>query len=141
MLERLRIFIKAQLSAFIGGACDYLAMIFFTEVVGLHYVLSTVAGCILGAIVNFSLNKAWAFYSTRSIYRFSFSQQLWRFLLVFVGGVLLKAAGTGLLTQLAQLDYRVSRIATDIPVALLFNYVLQRYWVFRKNKRKVIQPT
>jgi putative flippase GtrA len=131
MLEKLKVFVKAQFSAIAGGALDYLAMIFFTEAVGLHYTLSVAVGCMMGAAVNFSLNKAWSFRSAGRAYRFSLPQQLWRFLLVFAGSILLKMAGTGLFTALAHLDYRLSRLAADIPVALLFNYMLQRYWVFK----------
>lgn len=130
----MKIFAKAQFSAFVGGVCDNLVMIFFTEAVGLHYALSIVAGCICGAAVNFSLNKTWTFYPVNGIYRFSLSQQLRRFLIVFVGSILLKMAGTGFFTTLAHIDYRISRIVTDIPVSLFFNYVLQHHWVFKKMK-------
>ena len=50
-------FSKAQVSASIGGGVDYLTMIFFTELFNIHYTISIAIGGIVGAVVNFSLNK------------------------------------------------------------------------------------
>jgi putative flippase GtrA len=132
MLTRLKVFIKAQFSAFTGGICDYLIMIFLTEALGVYYTVSISIACVLGAVVNFSLNKTWSFYSSKAGYRFSFPQQLWRFLLVVGSSIILKILGTYCITTLAHIDYKISRIITDTVVSLCFNYVLQRYWVFRK---------
>jgi putative flippase GtrA len=137
MFARLKVFIKAQFSAFTGGMCDYFIMIFLTELIGVYYVISIAISCILGAIVNFSLNKKWSFYSKEAGYMFSFPQQLWRFVLVVVSSIILKIAGTYCITTFAHIDYKVSRIIADIIVSLCFNYVLQRYWVFRN----CIKPT
>jgi putative flippase GtrA len=131
MFARLKVFIKAQLSAFTGGICDYLIMVFLTELIGVYYTISIAISCILGAVVNFSLNKKWSFYSKEAGYRFSLPQQLWRFFGVVVSSIVLKIVGTWLITTFVHIDYKVSRIIADIIVSLCFNYVLQRYWVFR----------
>lgn len=137
MLDKIKIFVKAQFSAFTGGVCDYLIMIFLTEAVGIYYPVSIAIACILGAVVNFSINKNWTFPTKKTIYRFSFTQQLWRFLLVLVSSILLKILGTWLFTTFVHIDYKISRIITDLLVSLLFNYVLQRYWVFKKLEIKI----
>jgi putative flippase GtrA len=135
MFKQLIIFAKAQLSAFIGGVCDNGIMILLTELTGLHYTVSTAAGCVLGAVINFSLNKTWSFYSQRKSYKFSSAQQLVRFAFVLASSILLKIGGTFLLAEYAGIDYKISRIITDIIVSLGYNYVLQRYWVFIKINR------
>ena len=134
MFKPLIVFSKAQLSAFIGGLCDYGIMIFFTEIVGICYPFSIAIACILGAVVNFSLNRAWSFYSQGRFYKFSGAQQLLRFASVLTSSMLLKISGTYLLTSFAGIDYKISRIITDIVVSLGFNYVLQHFWVFTKEK-------
>ncbi|MDR2802553.1 MAG: GtrA family protein [Prevotellaceae bacterium] len=136
MFKQLIIFFKAQLSAFIGGLCDYGIMIFLTELVGIHYTLSIAVACVLGAVVNFSLNKTWSFYSRNKSYKFSSTQQLLRFAFVLVSSILLKISGTYLLTSFAGIDYKISRIITDIIVSLCYNYVLQRFWVFQSGINK-----
>jgi putative flippase GtrA len=134
MFRRLKIFVKAQFSAFVGGLCDYLIMIFLVEVFGLYYVLAIAVSCMLGAVINFSLNKIWTFYSREKSYQFTLPQQLRRFIFVVASSILLKMSGTFLLTTLSHLDYKISRLIADLLVSLLFNYVLQRYWVFKKQK-------
>ncbi|PRY54615.1 putative flippase GtrA [Arcticibacter pallidicorallinus] len=122
-------FLKAQFSAFTGGIVDILAMIFFTEVVGIHYTLSIAFGGIIGALVNFSINRSWTFRS-KSPNNGPIDTQLLRFCIVVAGSILLKSAGTFVLTESLGMDYRLSRILTDIVVSLGFNYTLQKNWVF-----------
>ena len=121
-------FAKAQCSAFIGGITDFLVMIFFTEVVGFHYVTSIAVGGVIGAVVNFTINRYWAFDSTQASVR----EQLPKFSFVVVGSILLKQAGTFVLTEFLFLNYKIARLITDAFVSFGFNYLLQKYWVFRK---------
>lgn len=123
------IFLKAQFSAFTGGIVDILAMIFCTEVMGVHYTLSIAIGGIVGALVNFSINRSWTF-KAKTEKNGSMDAQLFRFCIVVGGSILLKSAGTFGMTESLRLDYRLSRILTDIVVSLGFNYTLQKHWVF-----------
>lgn len=130
----IRVFIRAQFSAFTGGIADYLTMIFFTEIVGFHYTLSIFIGGTIGAVVNFIINKYWTF-KTKEEDQKSINAQLLRFCFVVCGSILLKISGTYLLTELLFMDYRISRLVTDLVVSLLFNYVLQKHWVFVAAKQ------
>jgi putative flippase GtrA len=135
LFEEILVFGKAQLSAFIGGVVDYLLMIFFTEVFGIHYTISIGISGIIGAVVNFSLNRKWSFYSKTIKYSHTRSRQLFRFVFVVLNSIVLKSAGTYLFTTLLNIDYKISRVMTDLLVSLLFNYTLQKHWVFRKEKQ------
>ncbi len=130
--EKLLVFIKAQFSAFLGGAVDYFIMVLFTQIFNLHYTISIAIGGVIGAIVNFSLNKKWTFYSKDIPYKNSMLGQLMKFVLVVVNSILLKSSGTYLITTFLGFDYRISRIVTDLFVSIVFNYTMQKYWVFRK---------
>jgi putative flippase GtrA len=107
-------------------------MILLTEVAGIHYTLSIAIACTLGAVMNFSVNKKWTFYSKHNPYKFSLPQQLWRFLFVVVSSIGLKMLGTYVLTAYIHIDYKISRLITDVIVSVLYNYMLQRYWVFKE---------
>ncbi len=124
-------FFKAQLSAFTGGIVDYLIMIACTEFLGIHYTISIAIGGLIGAAVNFSINKYWSFETDRR--REAIPSQLMRFAVMLIGSIALKAAGTFALTEYGKVDYKISRLLVDLAVSLGFNYTLQRFWVFRSK--------
>ena len=123
------IFAKAQASAFTGGIADYLIMLVCTELLAIHYTVSIVLGGIIGAIVNFSVNRYWAFQSRQS----TVQRQLSKFIAVVAGSILLKSSGTYFFTNWLSVDYKISRVVIDIIVSLGFNFTLQKYWVFNKK--------
>lgn len=127
--KSLYIFAKAQLSAFIGGIIDYIVMIACTELLGIHFTISIGIGGIIGAIVNFSINRYWT-YQAKST---PAGRQILKFILVVAGSILLKSSGTYLVTTFLHIDYKISRIIIEIFVSLGFNFVLQKYWVFKKK--------
>lgn len=133
MLKRsnIYVFIKAQCSAFLGGIVDYIIMVICTELLGIHYTISIVIGGIVGALMNFGINRYWTF-QTRETAKDSMKCQLLKFATMVGGSIILKSSGTFLLSEGFRIDYRISRIVVDMLVSLGFNYTLQRYWVFRK---------
>jgi putative flippase GtrA len=104
-------------------------MIGCTAYLLIHYTISIAIGGIVGAIVNFSINRYWTFQS----YESTVGTQVLKFILIVAGSILLKATGTYLITTFLQVDYRISRLITDIFVSFGFNFLLQKYWVFRKS--------
>jgi putative flippase GtrA len=132
------VFAKAQVSAFTGGLLDYAVMVFCTELLHIHYTISIVIGGIIGAVLNFSVNRYWTFKANQANSA-PVGMQLVKFVFVVAGSIALKSYGTFLLTNWLKLDYKITRIMVDIIVSLGFNYVLQKYWVFRKSAVKAIQ--
>ncbi|RZK82367.1 MAG: GtrA family protein [Pedobacter sp.] len=126
------VFIKAQLSAFIGGLIDYGVMIFCTELLHIHYTISIGIGGIVGAVFNFTANRYWTF-NAANVSKGPVGAQLAKFVFVVAGSIFLKSSGTYLFTNWLGIDYKISRIIVDIIVSLGFNYVLQTYWVFKKK--------
>ncbi len=124
------VFIKAQASAFIGGLVDFGIMVLCTELLHIHYTISILISGIIGAIVNFSINRTWTYQAEKG----RLDKQLLKFITVVLGSIFLKSGGTFLLTNWLNIDYKISRIVTDIIVSLGFNYTLQTYWVFKKGK-------
>ena len=127
VIKEAKAFGKAQVSAFAGGLVDYLLMLICVEWLHTHYITGIIFGGIIGAIVNYSINRYWSFAGIKQ----GFQQQIGKFIFVVIGSILLKSGGTSLLTEVFQIDYKVSRLITDAIVSFGFNYVLQRYWVFR----------
>jgi putative flippase GtrA len=134
------VFAKAQVSAFTGGILDYMVMVFCTELLHIHYTISIAIGGIIGAVLNFSVNRYWTF-SANQASKSPVEFQLVKFVFVVAGSIALKSSGTYLFTNWLKLDYKITRIMVDIIVSLSFNYVLQRYWVFRKQAVKELNHT
>jgi putative flippase GtrA len=131
----MKTFAKSQLSAFLGGMTDYFTMIFFTEVVGLFYTYSIVIGGLVGAVINFTVNRTWTFGATATRKR----SQLPRFFLIVAGSIFLKTTGTYCLTTFGNIDYKISRLCIDLFVAIGFNFPMQKYWVFYEKENELSQ--
>lgn len=128
-----KLFLKAQVSAFSGGVTDYGLMILLTEWLHIHFTISILISGTLGGMVNFCINRYWAFKSNDG-YHSSTSGQLIRFFTVVLGSISLKSAGTYLLHRSLNLDYKLGRLLIDSIVSYGFNYPLMKYWVFKINK-------
>jgi len=133
LLERsyfneVKYFAKAQLSAFLGGIVDFLVMVSCVELFSRSYIEGIIIGGLIGAVVNYSINKYWTFNKDKK----QVSQNaFFKFLFVLLGCIVLKSAGTYFFTEIVQVDYKISRLITDAFVAFGFNYTLQRLWVFK----------
>jgi putative flippase GtrA len=130
MIQELKTFVKAQFSAFTGYVCDYSIMLLLKEIMGVYYLTAMAISGIIGAIVNFLLNKKWTF-RPHGTYKFSSTQQVWRFIVVVLLGLFIKIIGTNILTIVTHIDYKLTRLAMDAIVFVCVNYTLQRVWVFK----------
>ena len=120
-------FLSAQVAAFIGIAVDFGVVIFLTEIVGMWYVISNVIGATCGAITNFSLGRNWVFSFTQN----KISHQAFRYFLVAAGSMILNTLGVYLLTEFTSLNYIYSKIIVAVLIAFTFNFLLQKYFVFK----------
>lgn len=109
-------------------------MVFGVEVLGWTLFWALACGGVVGAIVNFSLNRYWTFRDKDVAYRSSLRSQVLKFAMTVVGSILLKYLGTYVLEHYAGIDYKIGKLISDLFVSVLFNYTLQRFWVFRKEK-------
>jgi len=124
------LFLKAQVSAFIGGIVDYIFMLYCVEILGMHYMPAIAVGGFVGAIVNYTIGRKWAFNARNERVTTQFS----KYAIVSLGSIILKSTGTFILTETIKLDYRVTRLLIDAIVAFGFNFTLQKFWVFKKTK-------
>ena len=121
-------FLKSQIAAFGSTSIDYLTVILLTEYLGIWYIYSNIIGAALGAISNFFLGRKWTFKADQG----SISKQGFRYALVSIGSLILNTAGLFILTEWLQFHYILSKIIVGLIVAVGFNYLLQKHFVFRK---------
>ncbi|MFB1485052.1 GtrA family protein [Corallococcus sp. RDP092CA] len=109
----------------IATAVDFVAVLGMVEWAGLSPVWATVAGCVLGGVVNYSLNRVITFRSQGAV-----APQLARYTLVSATSALLNAGGVALLTLHPQLAYTLGWWVVRGVVYFAWNLPLQRDYVF-----------
>lgn len=127
-------------------------LISFAAFAWLHLTpfLSTAIGAFVGGVVNCIINYRFTFHATDIPWR----AVVVKFALVWAGSLLLNSYGTHLLYYLfTQWDWLIdmgfrpdgffaaARLLTSLIVSLVWNFLLQRYFVFRNTAfdRKIVE--
>ena len=120
-------FLRSQVAAFISTCIDYLTVITLTELAGLWYIYSNIVGAVLGAITNFTLGRHWTFKAQEG----AVGSQAFKYALVSLGSVCLNTFGLYALKEWGNVNYILAKVVVGILVAVCFNYVLQKHFVFK----------
>lgn len=120
-------FLRYNIAAVIATAADFSALLFLKEALGVNYVLATCLAASIGAVIAFSLGRYWAFVSTDA----KKSTQIFKYIFVAIGSVVLNTLGVYLITNYLNQDYKVSKIIISILVAVAYNYPLSKYYTFK----------
>lgn len=121
-------FLKYQIAAILATIIDFIVLILLTEIFHVWYVYSTAIGAFAGAFTNFNLCRYWAFTKSKNNY----INQVYKYILVSVGSLILNTISVYLLTDIGNINYTFSKIIAAITIALFYNYTLQKYFVFKK---------
>jgi putative flippase GtrA len=108
-------------------------MLILTELFGVYFVISTAIGAFIGAILNYTVNRVWVFRAFHS----SAISQIPKFILIAGTSILLNTYGTYLFTEVLMLDYRISRIVVGLIVAIAWNFLMQKVYVFKAPTSKM----
>jgi putative flippase GtrA len=120
-------FIKAQAVSLTATIVDYLTTILFVALLHQWYVTGNIAGMFAGGITYFLLGRFWVFKAQDN----NVLPQAARYLLVWTGYLMLSVSLVFLITQYAGVNYIISKICVSIVLAAGYNYVLQRFFVFK----------
>lgn len=121
------LFAFAQIAAMAGTAVDFIFYIFFTEIVGLWYVISNIIGATMGAITNFLMGRYWVFTSTKR----KIESQAIRYTLVSLGSLILNTIGVYLFTDILGLHYVWSKVIVSIFIGVTYNFLMQKNYVYK----------
>jgi len=124
-----RSFSRSQISAFVATIFDYCTLTAWVELAHFYYPYGVAMGCAAGATVNFLLNRYWSFQRSEQVWH----HQAFRYTLVSAGSLILNTVGVFLLTEFAHLYYLASRVMVSIIIALIYNYPLHQFYVFKKR--------
>lgn len=125
-----RSFSRTTLTAAAATVADYSTLVLLVEVFRVYYVRATACGALAGALLNFTLNRTWAFDHDNHA---PLLTQALQYALVSGGSLFLNTGGVFLLTEFLNFRYLVSKIIVSLCVAFLWNYPLHKALVFREN--------
>ena len=110
-------FKKAQIASILATAVDFLVMHMIVQMAGLAWVVPASAiGTILGGVTHFLVSRTWVFRA---------GEGRW------AGNRRRSVSGLDLLTRDTSINYLVAKIGIAIGLAVFYNYVLQKRFVFK----------
>ncbi len=120
------VFLRSLLTSLFTTALDFGTLIGLTELAHVNYVLATWLGTVVGSLANFTINKVWAFSAGHAPTGPAFG----RFLVVQAGSSGWHTLGVWLITRFGRLPYPASKGIVAAAVYLVWNYPLNRWFVF-----------
>ncbi|HMH23863.1 MAG TPA: GtrA family protein [Puia sp.] len=128
-------FTKAQIASLLATGVDFLVTLLLVRILKFTSVmqtadiwyLSSAVGNVSGGITNFLLGRFWVFQAREGKWHF----QAGKYILVWVGNLLLNVSVLFLLTHYTGMNYLLAKIVVSIGVAVFYNYVLQKRFVFK----------
>lgn len=118
---------RFNISSLVATAVDFGVMIASVSLIGLSPVVGTVFGATSGAVTNFLLGRHWTF----EVAEAPPSGQAVRYFLVSAASLGLNAGGEDLLAGHLGLQYVAARVIVAVTVSMLWNFPMQRYFVFQ----------
>lgn len=113
------------IAAFVATVLDFIAVNIFVGALGLSPSLATGLGCVVGGVVNFTINRFWVFKSQGAPLG-----EGSRYFLVSASSALLNAGGVAVALFIPGLNYRIAWALVRGIVFLGWNFPLQRDYVF-----------
>jgi putative flippase GtrA len=115
----------------VATAADFAWMVFAVERLGIPPAMAAATGAALGAVANFLLGRTWVF---RRPSRGAWTAQAVRYALVASASAILNGLGEHVLHDLCGVGYLSARVAVSLAVGILWNYPLQRVFVFQAGR-------
>ncbi|BFG71325.1 hypothetical protein KACHI17_22060 [Sediminibacterium sp. KACHI17] len=120
-------FVKAQAASLAATIVDFSVFIILTEWLNCWYLAASITGTISGGITNFLLGRVWVFDATQG----KIPRQAFKYVLVWIGNLLLVSGGVFVVTEYARLTPLTSKIIVSLIVGFTYNYMLQKKFVFK----------
>ncbi len=106
-------------------AVDYALFLMLYEVLGIEYRVAAFFGLIVGGVTNFTINKYFVFEDKAHS-----KKQVLRYFLVWLLNLILNMCGIWFITEILELDPKLSKVIVSVIVGSLFSFVAQKKFVF-----------
>ena len=119
---------RHQIAGALAFLIDFVVFVILTDLINIWYVPATAIGAFVGAVVNFTLSTIWAFSGSKN----SLKNQLFKYVLVSSGSIILNTLLVFLFTNFLSFDEKLSKLVTAVLVGSIYNFLLMRNFVFKK---------
>jgi putative flippase GtrA len=120
---------RHQVASLVSTVVDFGTMVLLVELLHRSAVVGTMAGATCGALTNFELGRHWTFRADKA----HVAPQALRYALVSAASAALNALGEYGLHDRLGMQYFAARAVVAVAVSLLWNFPLQRHFVFRQE--------
>lgn len=120
-------FIRYNIVSIIATTVDFLVLITLTEFFKLWYLTSGIIGAFSGGVTSFVLGRNWAFNKKDG----SVCRQAIRYTIIWLGSIFLNTYGLYFFVDILNIQYIIAKIIVAIFIGLGFNYIMQKYFIFR----------
>jgi putative flippase GtrA len=132
----MRTFLKAQATSLLSTMVDYMVFGLLHEIFGIWYLIANITGVASGGLTNFLLGRYWAFSSKEK----NIEGQALKFFIVWMGNLILNTSFVfGLTEMLGNKNAWISKIVVSIIIGIGYNYVLQKFFVFKKDNDQLAE--
>jgi putative flippase GtrA len=129
-------FTKAQVASLLASGVDFLVAFVLLKWTDAPRgapnadVIATFCGAtgtLCGGVTHFLISRVWVFSAKEK----RWTEQVNRYALVWIGNLILNGSALYLLVHYTKLDHMIAKIITSILVAVCYNYILQKRFVFK----------
>lgn len=124
-------FFRYVIAGSIAFACDFSMLVFATEVLGVHYLISNIAGYGIGLLVSYTLNVKWVFNHRRFDHKKG--HEFVYFTLIVIAGLIISEGALYAATESLDLHYTWSKVISAAFV-FLFNFIVKKWFLFTPAK-------
>lgn len=119
-------FLRAQTASLAASLVDFAITFLLVNFLGAWYLGGSMTGTIFGGLCNFLIGRSWVFKSKSD----RMTVQMVRYLMVWMGYLLIVTLGIYALTRFAELNYILSKLIMTGLVGTPYNYLLQKKFIF-----------
>jgi putative flippase GtrA len=124
-------FFRYLVAGSIAFICDFSILVFCTEVLGVHYLYSNIAGYAVGLIVSYTINIKWVFDHRRFDDRQG--REFIYFTFIVLAGLGISELVIWLVTESIELPYTWSKVVSTFFV-FLFNFIAKKWLLFSPTR-------
>ncbi len=126
-------FIKFGLIGGVGTVINLLILYTFTEYLGFYYMFSAIIAFMVGATINFIMNKKWTFLErVREDFLIKYSKYFFVSIVALLGNLLILY----ILTEFVGIYYILSQFLAA-SASLIVNFFVSKKWIFKTKYNKL----